>query len=130
MWILLNDAFLSIVQKDCERGDIVVRARRFGDIEKVFGRRISVIEQPGTDYLYRAIVSKTDLKAALAREVDRITYPNFKSSVADDRLHMAYLNCWMTLAKLQSPKRPAHISLSDLKEVKSSPRKPRKRGKR
>jgi hypothetical protein len=136
MWLLLNDAFLSIVHKDCERGEVVVRARRPRDIERVFGRRIFVIEQPGTDYRYRAVVTKAALKAALAQEVDRINYPNFKSSVTDDQLHMAYLNCWMTLAKLQPPQRP--IDLSDIPEAdeewfrtaKVLKPKPKKRGKR
>ena len=36
MWIMLSDCFLSIVSKDCGPAELLVRARRAGDIEKVF----------------------------------------------------------------------------------------------
>jgi hypothetical protein len=116
MWVLLNDSFFSIVHKDCERGEVLVRARRSGDIEKVFGRRTFVTKDEAADYLYRAVVSKTDLKTALAREVERITYPNFKSSVKDDKLHIAYLNCWTTLANLQ-PRREGIVTPAEVRST-------------
>jgi hypothetical protein len=101
MWIMLPDSFLSIVFKDCDRGQVLVRARRKGDIERVFGRRVKVTRYTKSDYLYRAVVSKDDLKAALANEVDRITYPNFKSATAEHDLHDAYMGVWTEMARLQ-----------------------------
>lgn len=49
----------------------------------------------------RAAVKKTAIKAALANEVDRVTYDNFKSSVDDDPLHNAYTRVWTAMASLQ-----------------------------
>ena len=36
MWIMTNNSYLSIVSKDCGPAALLVRARRAGDIEKVF----------------------------------------------------------------------------------------------
>ena len=36
MWIMMNNSFLSIVSKDCGPAELLVRARRAGDIERVF----------------------------------------------------------------------------------------------
>lgn len=105
MWIMMNDAFLSIVSKDCGADSLLVRARRPGDIEKVFGRRVKVTRVEVADYLYRAVLPKDDVVRALQNEVLRISYGNFKSSVADDDLHDAYMKVWTAMADLQ-PLRP------------------------
>jgi hypothetical protein len=104
MWIMLNDAFLSIVQKDGAEGELLVRARRSEDILRVFGRRVRVTRTTDADYLYRAIVSREDVKRAMGNEVDRITYPNFKSSVKEDDLHKAYMRVWSAMAEVQNPR--------------------------
>jgi len=36
MWIMTNNSYLSIVSKDCGPAELLVRARRAGDIERVF----------------------------------------------------------------------------------------------
>ena len=36
MWIMTNNSYLSIVSKDCGSAELLVRARRAGDIERVF----------------------------------------------------------------------------------------------
>ena len=104
MWIILNDAFFSIVQKDCARGEVLVRARRKGDIEKVFpGAKVARGEF--NDYLYRAKVAKDEVKRAQALEVDRVTYPNFKDSVKDQTLHRAYARVWADMLAVEEPGR-------------------------
>jgi hypothetical protein len=100
MWILLNDCFFSIVAKDCSRDELLVRARRKGDIGKLFPKA-KVKRDPKADYLYRARVKKAVIVEAMKGEVDRITYGNFKSSVADPKLHAAYLRVWGNLGPLQ-----------------------------
>jgi hypothetical protein len=104
MWICLNDCFLSIVAKDCARDELMVRARRRGDIEKIFPTA-AVTRYTKSDYLYRAPVKRAEIKTALAGEVDRVSYANFKDSVVDLPLHNAYLRCWTAMATLQ-PVRP------------------------
>jgi hypothetical protein len=104
MWIMLNDAFFSIVSKDCARDELMVRARRPGDIEKLFPAAV-VTEYTASDYHYRAAVKRTDIAEALVGELARVTYSNFKDSVTDRPLHDAYVSVWCAMARLQ-PKRP------------------------
>lgn len=104
MWICLYDAFLSIVHKDCKPDELLVRARRPGDIEKIFPNA-TVTEYDRSDYQFRAVVSRADVIGALATEVTDIEYPNFKDQVSDRPLHDAYLNVWTTMSRLQ-PKAP------------------------
>lgn len=100
MWLILSDCFFSIVDKDCARDEVLVRARRSGDIEKLWpGAKVD--RDAGTDYLFRAKVKRDDVKTALAKEVDRVSYANFKDSVSDDRLHDAYLRAWGALLAVQ-----------------------------
>jgi hypothetical protein len=114
MWIMMKDAFYSIVFKDCEADQLLVRARRRGDIEKLFPEA-EVTRSSATDYLYRAAIKKTDLALAVATELNTITYSNFKNSVQDQNLHDAYLNVWLAMAELQSrPHRGHDISSAAL----------------
>lgn len=100
MWVCLNDAFLSIVHKECARDELLVRARRRGDIEKIFPKA-KVERTPTGDYLFRAVVKRGAVRKAMAGEVARITYDNFKDSVRDDALHNAYLRIWSLMIDLQ-----------------------------
>jgi hypothetical protein len=102
MWIMHSDCFLSIVSKDCGPTELLVRARRNGDIEKVFPSA-KVIKDAGTDYLYRAVLPRDVVKQALAAMIDHIDYPNFKDSVEDRSLHAAYVGVWCAMAGLQHP---------------------------
>lgn len=101
MWLMLNDAFLSIVSKDCPPGSLLVRARRPGDIERVFGRKVQVTKLDIADYLFRAVISKADLAEVMEREINRIDYGNFKDSVVDKDLHDAYMRVWTAMASTQ-----------------------------
>lgn len=102
MWICLNDGFFSIV-KSPNPGKLLVRARRKGDIERVFGAE--EIIGAGTDYLSRAHIDKEIVLAVMAGRIERIDYPNFKNSVKNRALHDAYMDVWDALYRLQSGKR-------------------------
>lgn len=100
MWISLSNAFLSIVAIPERPEMLKVRARREGDIERVFP---SVVAQrtPGRDYLYRSEIPRTEVSAVIAANLAAINYDNFKNSVSNDRLHSAYASVWTTMSKLQ-----------------------------
>lgn len=100
MWICLNDAFLSIVAKDCPPDHLLVRARRAGDIERVFPG-VSVRESRHTDYRWRAAVPRQRVAEAIAQRLLAIDYDNFKDSVADGALHDAYARVWSAMYALQ-----------------------------
>jgi len=102
MWIMTNNSYLSIVSKDCGPAELLVRARRAGDIEKVFPNA-KVTRRTDSDYLYRAILPRDVVKRALAAMIDLIDYPNFKDSVEDRSLHAAYVSVWCAMAGLQHP---------------------------
>ena len=104
MWLCLNDAFLSIVDDGKVDGCLVVRARRKGDIEKLFPS-VKVITLKSRDYQFRAHVSRELIAEQVAAQVMAIDYPNFKDSVQDNDLHDAYAGFWQLHARLQ-PKRP------------------------
>jgi len=104
VWLMLSDSFLSIVCKDCRDDELLVRARRRGDIEKVFPKA-KVRRTPKGDYLFRSAIKKDDVIAAMENEVRRIDYGNFKDSVVDQHLHDAYLRVWATMLSLQPAQR-------------------------
>ncbi len=97
MWIFLNHAFLSIV----DDGDALrVRARRRGDLERVFPDAI-VEETLHRDYRFRARIDRERVAAALADAVRGIRYPNFKDSVAEHLRHAAYGQVWSVMRRYQ-----------------------------
>lgn len=103
MWLCLNEGFYSIVRtKDLPPGHLLVRARREGDIEKLW-QGVDIQRTVGRDYLFRAIVPEQDVAEAVARALLDIDYGNFKASVDDRPLHDAYLNVWHAMARLQRP---------------------------
>lgn len=100
MWIFLNNAFLSIVDKDAPAGAVLVRARAKGDIERVFpGATVTV--SPRNDYRYRAVIARDAVAEALAAAVKTLDYSNFKDTVAERDRHDAYLDVWSAMHKWQ-----------------------------
>jgi hypothetical protein len=88
--------------KDCADDELLVRARRAGDIEKVWPDA-KVTKSTTTDYLYRAIVSRAAVKQAVVAMIDHIDYANFKDGIEDRSLHAAYVGVWCAMAGLQHP---------------------------
>lgn len=111
MWICLNDAFFSIVSKDCKPSELLVRARRGGDLEKVFNdevlleahklKPVTVTRYTKSDYLYRAVVPRDHIKLVFAAELERVVYSNFKASTRDSDLHRCYNRMWQAHADMQ-----------------------------
>lgn len=101
MWLCLPDSFLSIVHKDCAPDELLVRARRKGDIERVFPDA-RVTQSAMTDYRFRARVKRTVVADALLSHAMTLDYPNFKNEVSDDRLYNAYSAVWGVMYRLQA----------------------------
>jgi hypothetical protein len=113
MWIIQNDAFLSIVQDRNEPKNLYVRARIAGDIETVFPdlQEGKVEFNTGTDYAYRVSLPREDVYEAIARDVHNIDYTNFKNSVEDEPRHDAYLDIWSIMFKYQQEANPIPIKM-------------------
>jgi hypothetical protein len=102
MWLTLSDAFLSIVSIPGDPEHLKVRARRKGDIERVFEDVTVTVERtPGRDYLYRAVIHRTIVAGVISKQLMDINYPNFKNSIKNDRLHTACNRVWHVMAELQ-----------------------------
>lgn len=99
MWIFLSDAFLSIVAHRDDPNLLLVRARVEGDIEQVFPGA-TVINTPAADYAYRTVLPRSVVGAALAREAERISYPNFKNSVRSDGRHTIYFRAYSAMLNI------------------------------
>lgn len=101
MWIVMNDAYLSIVDKAYGFGELLsVRARVKGDIEKVFPDA-KVFESAKTDYRFRAMISRKEVAAKIADRIENIRYPNFKDSVVENWRHDAYAEIWGVMFQVQ-----------------------------
>lgn len=100
MWIFLNSAFLSIVDKGGNGSTLLVRARHEGDIERVFPQA-AVERTPQHDYRFRARIDREVVAMALAEAVKGIRYSNFKDSVGERSRHDAYMDVWSAMYRYQ-----------------------------
>jgi len=102
MWIMLNNAFISIVAKDCRPDELMVRARRPGDIERLFPETNGQVQQfTASDYHYRAAIKRSRVALVISEHIFGVDYSNFKDSVKDRPLHDAYMRVWHAMATLQ-----------------------------
>lgn len=102
MWICLNNAFFSIVDDGCGPSQLLVRARRKSDIEKVFPEGADQVKvTQGRDYLFRAYLDRDYVADVIAEQLLSINYGNFKNSVTDKKLAAAYGSFWNIHSKLQ-----------------------------
>ena len=102
MWIIMNDAFLSVVQNIYDEDELLVRARVEGDIERVFSNA-EVFADEGSDYKYRSYLNKREVAKVIEWNVLDIDYGNFKNSVSssDSKRRNVYDRVWSDLLRLQ-----------------------------
>ena len=118
MWIFLNDAFLSIVDKGGDGSTLLVRARQHGDLERVFPGSL-VQDTPSNDYRFRARIPRDQVAATMASAIASIGYTNLKGSVQDQLRHEAYLGVWEVMHRYQ--RKSARSQVSEVCEVSSDP---------
>lgn len=92
MWVMLNDAWLSIVADRDNEEFLLVRSRIRGAVAQTFG--VEEFEDIEADYQFRAFIQRDQVAGAISREVLGVNYPNFKNSVKDPQLHKAYSEVW------------------------------------
>ena len=106
MWIFLNNAFISIVDKGDPTGKtLLVRARRRVDLERAFPAA-NIVAGVGTDYRYRARIDRTVVAGRLALAVQDIRYGNFKSAVMEPDRHDTYMAVWDAMYRFQETEQP------------------------
>lgn len=99
MWVMLNDAWLSIVADRDDPEYLLVRSRKRGAVADIFGQ--GEYEDLEADYQFRQFIHRDHVAGVMAREVQRVTYDNFKNSVKDPQLKMAYNQVWTVGWKIQ-----------------------------
>lgn len=102
MWIVINDAFLSVVSIPTDPDNLMVRARAKKDINNVFGPDVKVLTTPDADYRFRAVLPRTDVGLKIADRIMEIDYTNFKNSVPEKDRHDAYLRMWCAMDEFQT----------------------------
>lgn len=101
MWIMTNNSFVSVVEDRENDNQLCVRARIKGDLEKLFGLDIQVLETHDSDYRYRTFLPKSVVANTIAGNIQNINYDNFKNSVHDRDRHDAYLDVWTAMYRYQ-----------------------------
>jgi hypothetical protein len=106
MWLITNFGFFSVVQKSGE-DRLTVRSRARHDLERLRDKYLpqlgEIMEGEGTDYQFRARVSREEFAEALKKIALDIDYSNFKSSVAREQGHgraHIYHDLWASLWRI------------------------------
>jgi hypothetical protein len=102
MWIVLNDAFFSVVAHREQPSMLMVRSRSNGDLEKYFPH-VEVTETPDADYRYRAVVERAAVAEVLSQVSANLNYDNFKNSIPKSQGFRKgpYMDVWTALYRLQ-----------------------------
>jgi len=106
MWLITNFGFFSVVRKSGE-AQLTVRSRSRRDLERLRHKYLpqlgEIVEGEGTDYRFRARVSREELGEAMKKIPLDIDYSNFKSSVAREQGHgraQIYHDVWASLRRI------------------------------
>jgi len=106
MWLIINEAFLSIVKHRDKEHTYIVRARQESHITDNFSEdKLYVL--PKADYPYRADVTTEELTDFLTKYViERLTYPNFKGSLRTQEFKTLTLPIWRFIYDFYADYRP------------------------
>ena len=98
MWLFTSNSFVSVVadRDDTQSSRLLVRARIKGDIDQLFPNA-EVMETPLADYRYRAWVDRQAVSNAFKKQVEGLTYTNFKNSVKDKERLRPLMNVWQAM---------------------------------
>ncbi len=103
---MTTSGFYSVVEHRRDPDRLIVRARTREDIEALreWIPGIEPYSGAGSDYLWRAVVSRAEWVVAVAQMVSEIDYPNFKTAVAQRQgaeRATYYTEIWQVLRRLQ-----------------------------
>ena len=98
MWLFTSNSFVSVVadRDDTQSSRLLVRARIEGDIDQLF-LDVEVMETPLADYRYRAWIDRQAVSNAFTKQVEGLTYTNFKNSVKDKERLKPLMHVWQAM---------------------------------
>ena len=102
MWLFTSNSFVSVVadRDDTQSSRLLVRARIKGDIDQLFPDA-AVLETPLADDRYRAWIDRQAVSNAFTKQVEGLTYTNFKNSVKDKERLRPLMNVWQAMFEHQ-----------------------------
>lgn len=87
----MKNCFLSIVEdRDSDGKNLLIRARRARDLNRLGFLEDEILVTPDRDYKYRVSVPREIAENVIGGVVRDINYPNFKQRVHDMQLLNAY----------------------------------------
>ena len=101
MWIFTNKGFLSAVEDRNNAEKLIVRARSKQHLRNIFGNEAKIEVTPTADYRYRVSVDKKSFAELIKKEVENISYDNFKNSIKEEDYHHAASEVWMSMRYYQ-----------------------------
>ena len=108
MWLFTTIGFFSVVAHADDPRTILIRARVREDLDELRVHHLpdlEIVEGAGTDYAFRAFVSRDEGEHVAQQLAQSVDYPNFKTAVAerhsDERAHR-YYEVWRVMHRLQS----------------------------
>lgn len=102
MWVFTQKGFFSIVRDYNNEGNLLVRSRVRGDIEKLWPTA-DVERTPSNDYMYRVSLPMPEVARVIANVMSLIEYTNYKASIEDKRRREEYYAAvWSIMATLQA----------------------------
>lgn len=116
----MKNSFFSIVADVINPDNLMVRARDSTSIPTIFGDKYEVLVTKENDYRYRAFIPREEVMIAIARELYKIDYTNFKDAVKNKQLHDSYIGVWYNMLLYQdevhgehgyAPARNANVDL-------------------
>lgn len=103
--VYLADSYVSLIECADNPAQLVVRASLDGDIDRFLGAHapegLQIERTPGPGYLFRAVVSREVVAAALAGAVTSVRYRSLHGGTADAKRRAAYTACWSAMFRLQ-----------------------------
>lgn len=110
MWLFLPDGFVSVVAKG-DTDALTMRARVHADLERLRAHFSMgpITASGGTDYQYRALISREDFADGLASFALDIDYANFKTEVerrVGSKRERTYHKVWSLLLSELRDERP------------------------
>lgn len=105
MRVYLTDSYVSLVECAEDPAQLVVRASLDGDIERFLGGHapngMQIERTPGPGYLFRTVVPREVVAAALAGAVKSVRYRSLHGGTPDVKRRAAYTACWSAMWRLQ-----------------------------
>lgn len=113
MWLFTKRGFYSIVEDKLKAGHWQVRGRVKKDMEnlvKTTGYSGPIITTPNADYLYRIVITASELMNIMVTCAKDINYTNFKNECASrrdqDHNYDALHEVWRIMFNVQNENKP------------------------